>query len=161
MPFSARWWTRRRSSTTPSQSTPFCRQLPQGITLDSNFSLNELIGLAVAIPEHQRESADSDVHTPDDRSDEFDSSAMCSLLRNHSAQQQLFAQIFGNELRAPTNPPPNEALQTPQPPTVATTVPATSTTTTAPKKSTVAPTTTTTNPTLTQPNFDPRPCSPT
>jgi hypothetical protein len=80
------------------------------------------------------------------------------------AQQQLVS-IFGNELESPTNPPPNAALQSVAPPYVAVT-PSTTTTTTVPstkkKHSTGTTTTTTTtlNPTLSQPNFDPRPCEP-
>lgn len=142
----------------PLTINSFLSQLPQGITLDKNFSLNELIGLAVRF--HSLNANAIRTYT-------LPTSAATNatlgdvLFVDQPSAQQLFAQIFGNELTAPTNPPPNEALQTPQPPTVATTIPrttTTSTTTTKHGKSTA--TTTTTNPTLAQPSFDPRPCSP-
>jgi LCP family protein required for cell wall assembly len=140
----------------PLTINTFLSQLPKGITLDSNFSLNELIGLAVRF--HSINANAIRTYTLPTTA-ATNSTLGDVLFVDQPSAQQLFGQIFGNELTAPTNPPPNEALQTPQPPTVATTVPANSTTTTTPKKSSAS-TTTTTNPTLAQPNFDPRPCSP-
>ncbi len=133
----------------------FLSQLPKGITLDSNFSLSELIGLAVrfhginanAIRTYTMPTVAATNSTLGD-----------VLFVDQPSAQRLFVQIFGNELTRPSDPPPNEALQTPQPPTIATTIPTTTTTTTGHAKAT---TTTTTNPTLAQPNYDPRPCSPT
>jgi LCP family protein required for cell wall assembly len=143
----------------PLTINSFLSQLPKGITLDKNFSLNELIGLAVRF--HSLNANAIRTYT-------LPTSAATNatlgdvLFVDQPSAQQLFAQIFGNELKAPTNPPPNEALQTPQPPTVATTIPTTTTTSTTTTKhgKRAATTTTTTNPTLAQPSFDPRPCSP-
>jgi anionic cell wall polymer biosynthesis LytR-Cps2A-Psr (LCP) family protein len=134
----------------------FLSKLPQGVTLDANFSLHELIGLAVRF--HSINPNAIQTYTlPTLAAD--NASLGDVLFVDQPAAQQLFVQIFGNELIAPTNPPPNEALQTPPPPVVTTT---STTTTTVPanKKSKATTTTTTLNPTLAQPNFDPRPCSP-
>jgi LCP family protein required for cell wall assembly len=138
----------------PVTVNSFLSKLPQGITLDKNFSLHELIGLAVRF--HSINANAIQTYTlptlPVDNATLGD-----VLFVNQPATQQLLVQIFGSELTAPKEPPPNESLQTPPPPVISTT---TSTTTTSPppgkKKSTSA--TTTTNPTLAQPNFDPRPC---
>ena len=80
------------------------------------------------------------------------------LFVDQPATQQLLVNIFGKQLLAPTNPPPNTSLQTPMPPVITPT-----TTTSVPKatgKKKHAPTTTTTNPTLAVPSFDPVPCTP-
>ena len=139
----------------PLTINSFLSQLPQGITLDSNFSLNELIGLAVRFHSINANA----IRTYTLPTVAATNSTLGDVLYvDQPSAQHLFAQIFGSELKAPTNPPPNEALQTPQPPTVATTIPTTSTATKHRKSTTT--TTTTTNPTLAQPSFDPRPCSP-
>jgi len=78
------------------------------------------------------------------------------LFASQPATQALLQQIFGSQLEAPTNPPPNTALQTPMPPVVTTTT-ATTVKTTGKK----TPTTTTT---LVAPDtadsFNPVPCTP-
>jgi LCP family protein required for cell wall assembly len=132
----------------------FLSKLPQGITLDKNFSLNELLGLAVRF--HGINANAIQTYTlPTLAAD--NASLGDVLFVDQPATQQMLVQIFGSELTAPRDPPPNEALQTPPPPVVTTTTSTTSTTLKSSKKKT-EPTTTTTNPTLAQPNFDPRPC---
>lgn len=139
----------------PLTVNSFLSKLPQGITLDRNFSLHELIGLAVrfhsinanAIQTYTLPTLPADNPTLGD-----------VLFVNQPAAQKLLVQIFGSELMAPADPPPNDSLQTPPPPVITTT---TSTTTISPppsKNKSKSTTTTTTNPTLAQPNFDPRPC---
>jgi LCP family protein required for cell wall assembly len=129
----------------PLTINKFLSAIPSGVTLDSNFSLNELIGLAV-------------------RFHGINANAILTYTQQPSAQQQLVS-IFGSQLTNPTNPPPNEQLQTPQPPFVAvttTTLPSATApkTTTGKKKQVSTATTTTTNPTLSVSPFDPRPCTP-
>ncbi|HEY1761089.1 MAG TPA: LCP family protein [Acidimicrobiales bacterium] len=141
----------------PLTINSFLSQLPQGVTLDNNFSLNELIGLAVRF--HSINANAIRTYTLPTVA-ATNSTLGDVLFVDQPSAQQLFAQIFGSELKAPTNPPPNTALQTPQPPTVATTVPKKIPTTSTTTKHAKA-TTTTTNPTLAQPSFDPKPCSPT
>jgi LCP family protein required for cell wall assembly len=140
----------------PLTINSFLSQLPQGITLDNNFSLNELIGLAVRF--HSINANAIRTYTLPTVA-ATNSTLGDVLFVDQPSAQQLFAQIFGSELKAPTNPPPNTALQTPQPPTVATTIPKKIPTTSTTTKHAKA-TTTTTNPTLAQPSFDPKPCSP-
>jgi anionic cell wall polymer biosynthesis LytR-Cps2A-Psr (LCP) family protein len=154
--------TRAKKLYNPLTLNTFLSKLPQGVILDQNFSLHELVGLAVrfhginpnavqtwTLPTYAATNADlGDV-----------------LYVQEPETQQMLVNIFGVKgLDLPTNPPPNEAGQTPLPPTVTpsttTTTTAGATTTTKAKKST-APVTTTTNPTLTDvPNYDPVPCSP-
>jgi LCP family protein required for cell wall assembly len=140
----------------PLTINSFLSKLPQGVTLDSNFSLHELIGLAVRF--HSINPNAIQTYTlPTLAAD--NASLGDVLFVNQPAAQKMFVQIFGSELEAPTNPPPNQALQTPPPPVITTTS-TTTTTVSANKKSTSTSTTTTTNPTLAQPNYDPRPCAP-
>ncbi len=74
--------------------------------------------------------------------------------------QQLFVNIFGSELKAPADPPPNTSNVSTPPPTVTTTTQPPASLVTTPKTKSATPTTTTTNPTLAVPNFDPVPCTP-
>jgi hypothetical protein len=134
--------------------------LPQGIALDQNFSLNELIGLA----ERFHGINPNAVQTwtlPTISSDNADLGDV--LYVDQPAAQQMLVDIFGNTLATPADPPPNTAGQTPEPPTVTvpTTTTTSATTTTKSGKHHTAPTTTTTNPTVSGvPNYDPVPCNP-
>jgi LCP family protein required for cell wall assembly len=140
----------------PLTINSFLSKLPQGITLDQNFSLNELVGLAVRF--HGLNANAIQTYTLPVYA--ATNAVLGDVLYVQEPEaQQLFVNVFGKQLETPTNPPPNEAGQTPLPPVIAPT-----TTTTAPTTSTSgtksAPTTTTTNPALAVPNFDPRPCEP-
>lgn len=145
----------------PFTINTFLSRLPQGITLDQNFSLHELIGLAVRF--HNINANSILTYTLPTIAANNTELGDVLFVDQPYAQEQLVS-IFGNELVTPTNPPPNTALQSVAPPVIAVTT-TTSTTTTLPSKKkhsgTTTTTTTTTNPTLAQPNFDPRPCSPT
>jgi len=147
----------------PLTLNSFLSAIPQGITLDSNFSLHELLGLAVRF--HGVNANGIRTFTLPTLSAVNASLGDVLYVDQPAAQQQLVG-IFGSQLQKPTNPPPNQLLQTPQPPFVAvttTTVPHTTTTKTSAKKhtTTTSPTTTTTNPTLIDvPTFDPTPCTP-
>jgi hypothetical protein len=146
----------------PLTINSFLSKLPQGITLDDNFTLNELIALAVKF--HGINPANMLTYTLPTVPGQ--SAALGDVLYvQQPAAQQLLVSIFGTTLITPTNPPPNAAGQTPLPPTVTTTS-STSTTTTVPKKakkhtsSTKSSTTTTTVATPGQQFFDPVPCNP-
>lgn len=150
----------------PLTLNSFLSKLPQGVTLDSNFTLNELIGLAVRY--HSINANAIQTYTLPTEADNNTALGDVLYVWQPYAQEQLVS-IFGSQLEKPSNPPPNEDNQSVAPPYVAvTTTTSTTTTTLAPthkKKhsgatTTTAPTTTTTNPTLAQPSFDPRPCSP-
>lgn len=137
----------------PIQINSFLGALPQGVTLDSNFSLGQLVSLALkfrgispsAIKYYTLPTVSATAPNVGD-----------VLFASQPATQALLQQIFGSQLEAPTNPPPNTALQTPMPPVVTTTT-ATTVKTTGKK----TPTTTTT---LVAPDtadsFNPVPCTP-
>ncbi len=133
----------------------FLSSLPQGITIDNTFSLNELIGLALKF--HGYNTAAMQTFTlPENPA--VVNGADVEVVQEPQAEQ-LMVSIFGSALLRPTNPPPNAAGQTPMPPVIpvtTTTLHRTSTT----SKHHHAPTTTTTNPTLSVPSFDPVPCTP-
>lgn len=138
----------------------FLSKIPQGITLDSNFTLTELIELAVKF--HGLNPANMKTYTLPTQSGQ--SAALGDVLYVEEPQaQQMLVNVFGSTLVTPTNPPPNVAGQTPLPPVVTTTT-STTTTTQVAKKSkthstTTVPTTTTTAPEGQQ-FFDPVPCNP-
>ena len=142
----------------PLTLNSFLSNLPQGITLDKNFSLNELIGLAKRF--HSLNANAIQTYTmPTVAANNTDLGDV--LYVDQPAAQQLLVNIFGTELEAPTNPPPNTALQTPPPPVVTATTTTLATAVTTKNSSTSSTTTTTTtNPTLAVPSFDPRPCAP-
>lgn len=140
----------------PLTINSFLSKIPQGITLDSNFSLNELIGLALKF--HGLNPSSIQTYTLPTTSGTAPYLGDV-LFVNQPAAQQMLVNIFGNQLIAPTNPPPNAALQTPMPPVITpTTVVAPSTSVTV--KTAIATTTVTTPSTATVPYFDPVPCTP-
>ena len=134
-------------------------KIPEGIQLDSKFSLNELIGLAVKF--HRFNTANLNTYTMPNYSTivQLGGIPQDVLILNEPAAQQMLTTMFGSQLLSPTNPPPNAKLQPIVIPTI--TVPSnTTTTTTATKTKKHSPTTTTTNPTQAVPSFDPKPCVP-
>lgn len=150
----------------PLTINSFLSKLPEGITLDSNFSLSQLIELAVKF--HSFNPAKMATYTLPTVSG-VNPTLGDVLYVNQPAAQEMLVNIFGSELITPTNPPPNSALQTPLPPVVTTTTTVPTTSTTAKATSTTGkssntptstPTTTTTIATPGQQYFDPVPCTP-
>jgi hypothetical protein len=136
----------------------FLSKIPQGVTLDSNFTLNELIALAVKF--HSLSTSNLFTYTMPVTSGQIASLGDVLFVQQPEAQEML-VNVFGSQLLTPADPPPNSALQTPLPPVVTTTTSTTTTTLKDTKKHTLTPTTTTTiNPTLEVPSFDPVPCTP-
>src|ERR1019366_7659789 len=139
--------------TNPIAINSFLSKLPQGIAIDSTFTLKGLIGLALKY------------HS-------FNPSAMLTytlptipaviggadvLITQEPQAEQMIVNIFGSEVIPPTNPPPNALGATPMPPhIVPTTTTTRHTTTTLKGKKKKAPT----NPTLAVPSYDPRPYAP-
>jgi LCP family protein required for cell wall assembly len=140
----------------PLTINSFLSKLPQGITLDQNFSLNELIGLAVRFHSINPNAIQTwTMPTVSATNTELGD----VLYVEQPEAQQLLVNIFGNELKTPADPPPDTSnVSTPPPTVTSTTQPAASLVTSPKKKSSTA--TTTTNPTLAVPNFDPVPCTP-
>lgn len=147
----------------PLTINSFLSKLPQGISLDKNFSLNELIGLAVKF--HSINPAAIQTITMPDIPGTYQGNDV-EFVQEPEAQQAL-VKMFGSELLTPTNPPPiNSAGQAPLPPHIA--IPTTTTTikhTTTTTKHTGSTATTTSTTTTTIPPegdqfFDPRVCTP-
>ncbi len=150
----------------PLTINAFLSKVPQGITLDDNFTLSDLIEIAVKF--HGMNPNAMLTYTLPTISG-TNASVGDVLYVDQPAAQQMLVDLYGNTLLTPTNPPPNAELQTPMPPTVAATTSTTTTTTTiTPKKSGKSKGTTTTTlpsnqvPGSTQaiPPYDPVPCSP-
>lgn len=142
----------------PLTINSFLSKLPQGVTLDNNFSFSELLGLAARFhginPDTIRTYTMPVVSGVNPNIGDV-------LYVDQPSAQQLLVNIFGSGLQAPTNPPPNTKLQTPMPPVITpTTTTSTSTTVHAKSGKKHASTTTTTNPTLYSEPFDPTPCTP-
>lgn len=141
----------------PLTLNSFISNLPEGITLDSNFSLNELIGLAVRF--HSVNPAAIKYYTLPTISGT--SSVLGDVLYSEQPQvQELLVSIFGSQLEQPTNPPPNTTGATPMPPVVTTTTTTTPPTTSKSKSGSSGAATTTTSvvPTDTGYSFDPKAC---
>src|SRR5664280_330472 len=143
--------------TNPIAINNFLGKLPQGIAIDSTFTLKELVGLALHF--HSFNPAAMRTYTLPTSPAVIGGADV--LITQEPQAAQLIVNIFGSEVIPPTNPPPNAAGATPMPPHI---VPATTTTlhttTTVKGKKKKVPTTATTNPTLAVPSFDPRPCAP-
>ena len=149
---------RARGLYNPLTLNSFLSKIPQGVTLDSNFTLNELIALAVKF--HSLSTSNLFTYTMPVTSGQIASLGDVLFVQQPEAQEML-VNVFGSQLLTPADPPPNSALQTPLPPVVTTTTSTTTTTLKDTKKHTLTPTTTTTiNPTLAVPSFDPVPCTP-
>jgi LCP family protein required for cell wall assembly len=152
--------SRVKSIYNPLTLNSFLSKIPQGITLDQNFSLNELIGLGLKF--HNLNPNAMKTYTLPTLG--ASSSVGDVQFVAEPAAQQMLTNIFGSALMRPTNPPPNTALQTPMPPVIAVT---TTTTTVATHHSSTSggstaahPTTTTTQSPEGLQYFDPVPCTP-
>ena len=141
----------------PLKMNNFLSNLPRGVTIDSTWSLNEMIGYALKF----RNFSSSAIKTYTLPTIGATVNGQDLLFVNQPYTQQLLVNIFGSSLLPPTNPPPNDKLQPVMPPVIA---PTTSTTvaptTTTKKHGHRPPVTTTTNPTLAVQSYDPVPCAP-
>jgi LCP family protein required for cell wall assembly len=139
----------------PLTINSFLSKIPEGITLDDNFTLKDMVELAVKF--HGMNANAMLTYTLPTLA--VNNTALGDVLYvDQPAAQQMLVSLFGNSLLNPTNPPPDPAGETPPPPHIA--VP-TTTTTLKPKvkgKGSTPPTTTTTNPSQAIPYYDPRPC---
>ena len=143
-----------KSKYNPLTINAFLGSIPQGITIDRNFGLTELIGLAVRYHSLDPNSIQAKtLPTQGVNGTRWGS----VLFVDQPAAQEMLVSIFGNQLGAPTTPPPNTSLETPQPPVVTTTT-APPTTTTQKSSGSGSVTTTTLDPNWR--GFDPTPCSP-
>jgi LCP family protein required for cell wall assembly len=155
--------SRAKTLYNPLTLNSFLSKIPQGVALDRNFTLHELIGLAVRFHGINPNS----IQTWTLPTLAVNNTALGDVLYVQQPEtQQMLVDVFGSQLETPSNPPPNQAGQTPLPPVVTTTTTTTAPSTTTTKPKTGGTTTTTTkvatpNPTLTTvPDYDPVPCSP-
>jgi LCP family protein required for cell wall assembly len=146
----------------PLTLNSFLSKIPQGVALDQNFTLHELIGLAVRFHGINPNS----IQTWTLPTTAVNNTALGDVLYVEQPEtQQMLVDVFGSQLETPSNPPPNEAGETPLPPVVTPTTTTTAPATTTTKGKSGATTTTkpagTPNPTLTSvPDYDPVPCTP-
>ncbi len=141
-----------KSSYNPLQLNAFLGSIPQGVTIDDQLTLNDMIGLAGAF--HNINPTAIATLTLPTMTHGFVTPWGDVLFVNQPTAQQMLVSVFGSELTAPTAPPPDRTLVSAQPPAVtpATAAPSAGGATTAP-----ASTTPTTTPT---PSYDPAPCTP-
>ncbi len=99
----------------PLTIASFLSKLPQGITLDSNFSYSELIGLAIKF--HSINLGSLSQYTLATTPSTNPSLGAILTAVEPSTQQQL-VKIFGSQLLRPTNPPPNAQFQVVAPPVI-------------------------------------------
>jgi len=139
-----------KSKYNPLTINAFIGSLPQGIEIDSKFSLSSLVGLAVTF--HNFNPSNLISYTlPWSLPPNNVGSLGSVLIVNQPAAQQMLLQIFGNELTTPTTPPPDANLAPNPPPALTTSSSSTSRsngasssspTTQAPKTATSSTTTT-------------------
>ncbi len=148
----------KSSLANPLAMNHFLASLPQGVAIDSTFTFNEIIGLALKF--HSMSSSAIQTYTLPTSPGYLGSADV--LFIQQPAAHQLFVNVFGKQLSPRPNPPPNtSAGAAPAPPVVAVT------TTTHPSTvkgkgkghttTTITPVTTTTyNPYP----YNPTPCTP-
>jgi anionic cell wall polymer biosynthesis LytR-Cps2A-Psr (LCP) family protein len=102
----------------PLKMNGFLTNLPQGITIDSTFQFNEIIGLALKL--HSMSSSGIPTFTLPTISGNLGDVDVPFIKQPH-AQQHLI-QVFGREFLKPTSPPLFDSSgDTPSPPVVTTT----------------------------------------
>lgn len=144
-----------KSKVNPLTVNAFIGSVHEGVTIDDSFGFNQLIGLALTY--HSFDPTNLQGQTlPTEAANGFGDLGDVLTVQQPEAQQML-VNIFGSDLVAPTNPPPDaEGNPNPPPDITPTTVPPASGGTPAGGSGT-APTTTTTVP---PPSFNPTTCSP-
>lgn len=136
--------------------------VPQGIVIDTNLSLGDMISLAAGF--HSIDPTTITTFTLPTFSTGYVTPWGDVLFVDQPAAQQMLGSIFGTELKTPTSPPPDTALVPTQPPDVSAAPagpspsPSAAPSSTAPKTvSTSAASPTTPTP---APSFDPKACRP-
>jgi LCP family protein required for cell wall assembly len=149
--------TSAKSKVNPLTVNAFIGSIHEGVTIDDGFGVNELIGLALDYRSFNPAALNAQT-LPTEAANGFGDLGDVLTVQQPEAQQML-VNIFGSDLQAPTDPPPDSAGEPNPPPTITpTTVPPTPTTT-AGKKSAPAQALTTT-PTTIPASFNPTPCTP-
>jgi LCP family protein required for cell wall assembly len=142
-----------KSKYNPLTINAFLGAIPQGVQIDSKFSLNELIGLAIDF--HSLDPNSIVTETLPTTSVGYVSPWGDVLFADQPAAQQMLVATFGSQLTTPATPPPNTSLETPQPPVI---TPTTQPPTTAAPSGNATPSATTPQ-AAAPPSFDPVPCA--
>lgn len=143
-----------KSKYNPLTLNAFLGSLPQGMAIDSGFSLSDMIGLAEDF--HGINPTAMQTTTLPTFTTGFVTPWGDVLFVQQPEAQQLLVSVFGSELTTPTSPPPNTALVSTQPPAVTSGSSSTSSSaTTAATGTSTAVTPTTSAP---PPSYDPTPC---
>ncbi|MGH9082461.1 MAG: LCP family protein [Acidimicrobiales bacterium] len=96
--------------------------IPQGVAIDSSFSMDGLIGLAESF--HSIDATTISTMTLPTMSRGYVTPWGDVLFVDQPAAQQLLVSVFGGELTHPTSPPPNTTLEPATPPAVTASAPA-------------------------------------
>ena len=146
--------TSAKSKVNPLTVNAFIGSIHEGVTIDDGFGINELIGLALDYRSFDPSNLQAQTLPTEDAPD-FGNLGDVLTVQQPEAQEML-VNMFGSDLQAPTNDPPDAAGNPNPPPEVTTTTVPPTTPTTGAKGSSGA---TTTTPTTTPPpSFNPTPC---
>lgn len=139
-----------KSKVNPLTINAFLGSLPQGLAIDTGFSLGELVGLAEDF--HGINPTTIQETTLPTFTHGFVTPWGDVLFVQQPQAQQMLVSIFGSELTTPTSPPPNTALVSTPPPVVTSASAAAATPTTQASGGTAV------TPSGGPPNFDPTTC---
>ncbi len=139
----------------PLALNAFLGSLPQGIAIDTGFSLGDLVGLAEDF--HSINATAIKTMTLPTFTVGYVTPWGDVLFVQQPEAQQMLASVFGSELKAPTSPPPNTTLVPTPPPAVASA--ATAVGATGPGSAATAAPSDTVAPSAPAPTYDPTPCS--
>jgi LCP family protein required for cell wall assembly len=107
-----------KSKYNPLTLNAFLGSLPQGMAIDTGFSLGELVGLAETF--HGIDPTAIRTMTIPTFSTGFVTPWGDVLFVQQPEAQQMLVSVFGSELTAPSSPPPDTALVSAPPPSVTT-----------------------------------------
>jgi LCP family protein required for cell wall assembly len=138
-----------KSKYNPLTLNAFLGSLPQGVIVDSGFSLGEMVGLAEDF--HGINPTSIKTMTLPTFTTGYVTPWGDVLFVQQPEAQQMLVSVFGSELTTPTSPPPNTAL-TPTPPPTVTSAGAPVTTSTSTSAGNVV------APAAPPPSYDPTPC---
>jgi LCP family protein required for cell wall assembly len=147
--------TAAKSKVNPLTVNAFIGSIHEGVTIDDSFGFNQLIGLALTYRSFDPTNLQGQT-LPTEAANGFSDLGDVLVVQQPEAQQML-VNIFGSDLVAPTNPPPDLAGEPNPPPTITPTTVAPASPSTPSAGSGSATTTPTTAP---PPSFNPTPCTP-
>ena len=97
--------TSAKSKVNPLTVNAFIGSIHEGVTIDDGFGINELIGLALDYRSFDPAALKAQT-LPTEAANDFGDLGDVLTVQQPEAQQML-VNIFGSDLKAPTNPPPD------------------------------------------------------